>query len=220
MSEWRRGIRDHGLSIAFFSLFLVALAAQAACGRAAYNGQLAAHHLPPVSRLEYLQTGDFLEGVFSNWQAAILQIGCLVLFSKFLRERGAPHSRKSDGEAERQDPGHRRKRAQDRDARASWVYKNSLSLLFAGLFAVVFVGHALAAGAADGSERRLLGLRPLPLFADLGSSRFWFKTTQTWQAEFFAIGVFVVASVRLRQQGSAESKPVASSDRETGEPNA
>jgi hypothetical protein len=42
---------------------------------------------------------------------------------------------------------------------------------------------------------------------------------QTWQAEYLAIAVFVVLSIFLRQQDSAESKPVESRDQTTGEAN-
>jgi hypothetical protein len=48
------------------------------------------------------------------------------------------------------------------------------------------------------------------------SAKFWSSTLQTWQAEYLAIAVFVVLSIFLRQQDSAESKPVESSDHTTG----
>lgn len=51
------------------------------------------------------------------------------------------------------------------------------------------------------------------------SATFWFRTLQTWEAEFGVIAVFVVLSIFLQQEGSAESKPVESSDGETGETN-
>ncbi len=42
---------------------------------------------------------------------------------------------------------------------------------------------------------------------------------QTWQAEYLVIALYLVLSVFLRQQGSAESKPADASDGETGEHN-
>jgi hypothetical protein len=50
----------------------------------------------------------------------------------------------------------------------------------------------------------------------LGTSRFWFESFQNWQSEFFSIGAVVVLSIFLRQQGSPESKPVASPHHQTG----
>jgi len=50
----------------------------------------------------------------------------------------------------------------------------------------------------------------------LGTSYFWNKTLQNWQSEFFAIGVFAVATIYLRQRGSTESKPVGAPHDATG----
>ena len=47
----------------------------------------------------------------------------------------------------------------------------------------------------------------------------WYKMIQTWQAEFFGIGIYIVLSIFLRQEGSAESKPTDSSNEATGETN-
>jgi len=49
------------------------------------------------------------------------------------------------------------------------------------------------------------------------TSQFWFESFQNWQSEFFSVGVLVVMSIWLRQQGSAQSKPVAASASDTGE---
>ena len=49
------------------------------------------------------------------------------------------------------------------------------------------------------------------------TSRFWFESFQNWQSEFFSVGVLVLLSIWLRQQGSAQSKPVAAPSRDTGE---
>ena len=42
------------------------------------------------------------------------------------------------------------------------------------------------------------------------SAKFWSSTLKTWQAEYLAIALFVVLSPFLRQERSAESKPVES----------
>ncbi|MGI8821557.1 MAG: DUF6766 family protein [Chthoniobacterales bacterium] len=54
---------------------------------------------------------------------------------------------------------------------------------------------------------------------EINPAAFWFRTLQTGEAEFGVIAVFVVLSIFLRQEGLAESKPVESSDEETGETN-
>ena len=49
------------------------------------------------------------------------------------------------------------------------------------------------------------------------TAEFWFQSCQNWQSEFLAVGTIVVLSVFLRQRGSAESKPVHTPHRETGD---
>jgi hypothetical protein len=51
----------------------------------------------------------------------------------------------------------------------------------------------------------------------LTSPRFWNESLQNWQSEFLAISCMVIFSIFLRQQGSPQSKPVASPHSQTGE---
>ena len=46
--------------------------------------------------------------------------------------------------------------------------------------------------------------------------QFWYESFQNWQSEFFAVGVFIVLGIYLRQRGSPESKPVTAPHDETG----
>ena len=50
----------------------------------------------------------------------------------------------------------------------------------------------------------------------LTSSTFWFESFQNWRSEFLSIGVLVVLSIHLRQEGSPESKPVNAPHAQTG----
>ena len=63
------------------------------------------------------------------------------------------------------------------------------------------------------------GQSHLSIEAYARSATFWFRTLQTWEAEFGVIGLFIILSIFLRQEGSAESKPVEDSDEEAGETN-
>jgi hypothetical protein len=94
MKKLAKFFTDNGLLIVFTLLFLVFLAGQAVAGRLAFNQTQAAHGLPSIGFREYVGTGNFLQGMFSNWQAAILQLASLIIFGVFLRQRGAPHSQK------------------------------------------------------------------------------------------------------------------------------
>lgn len=59
----------------------------------------------------------------------------------------------------------------------------------------------------------------MSLGAYLFSADLWSTTLQTWQAEYLTITVYLVLSIFLRDQRSAESKPVDSAERETGKSN-
>jgi len=86
-------IKNNSLSIVLIALFAVCICAQSFAGWRVQNDTLAAYGRAPIGYLTFLSTGAFLEGLASNWQAAVLQLGSLVVFSSFLYQRGAPHSR-------------------------------------------------------------------------------------------------------------------------------
>ncbi len=219
MKKIRSFFVDNSLSLAMISLFIVFWVGQMLAGRSFENETRALHGLAPMGYGRYLQTGDFLQGMFSNWQAAILQLGSLILFGVRLRQRGAPHSKsegmsgtseRKESNKERDDPG---------DKGQSWWYRNSLSLAFFGLFLAVFVLHLLSGQASYNSTRAYSHQAPLKLGAFFISPKFWFSTLQTWEAEYMAIALYVLLSIFLRQQGSPESKPVEAANNDTGDPN-
>src|SRR5579863_1030459 len=76
----RKAINDDSMSIMLFSLFLLCLVGQGLSGWLAYNQALRAAHLPAITLIAYLATGNFLDGMLSNWQAAILQLAVLIAF--------------------------------------------------------------------------------------------------------------------------------------------
>ena len=80
----RRFLRENGLSIAMFGLFLVFVAAQSVAGLLDYNSTEEEHGRPPVGYVEYLASGDFVEAVFENWESEFLQMGTYVFLEVFL----------------------------------------------------------------------------------------------------------------------------------------
>lgn len=204
-------LRDNGLSLALFGLFAVCLAGQAATGFTAYNAGQTAAHLATAGFLKYLNTGTFLDGVFSNWQAAVLQLAVLVTFGAVLRQKGATHSRQpgdGGGEPGEGDGGD--------TAGHSWIYAHSLGLAFALLFVATFVAHLVFGHWKNNEDLALQHLPPVDLATYWSSAGFWFSCFQCWEAEFALIGIYVVFSIFLRQEASPESKPVGASDDQTG----
>ena len=218
---WRL-IEDNSLSIALFSLFLVCLAAQSAVGWRAYNDSLSSAHFAKLSWSAFLLTGTFQNAIFSNWQAAILQLGVLISFSTVLRQRGAAHSRKGDGEKNAKLAANRRKiikNFQFNPFRKNWLYNNSLSLVMFALFAAFFALHAWTSNRAYNEEQLIRHVDPEAMLPYLISPAFWFVNFQTWEAEFFAIGAYIVLSIFLRQERSPESKTCEATNSDTGDTN-
>lgn len=204
-------VTENSLSIVLFSLFVICISGDSVAGWHLQNEMLAAHGRASVAYGHFLFTGAFLEGLASNWQAAVLQLGSLVLFSSFLYQRGAPHSldpRKGKHEKKCPIVG-----------RFSWSYRHSLVLAFLLLFVLALALHVVFGARAYNEERAFSGQLPLSVSAFVLSAKFWTTTLQTWQAEYLAIAVYVVLTIFLRQQDSPESKPVEASNETTGKAN-
>jgi Domain of unknown function (DUF6766) len=79
--------------------------------------------------------------------------------------------------------------------------------------------HVFVGTSAENEERALAALPAITIAGFLFSAKFWSVTLQTWQAEYLAIRSYIVLSIFLRQEGSAESKPVGASNETTGKVN-
>jgi len=217
----RRVVRDNGLSITMFALFLVFLAAQSIAGYKTNNTDNQEHGQPPESYLQYLTSGAFVEATFENWESEFLQMGAYVLLTAFLIQKGSPESKNPDGDQVDQDP---RTQRDDPDApgpvkRGGLVlalYEHSLSLALFGLFLLSLVLHALGGHAEFNQQQLEHGAAPVSLWSFVTSSEFWFQSMQNWQSEFLAVAALTVLGIFLRQRGSPESKPVAAPHAQTG----
>ena len=218
----RRFVRDNGLSITMFALFFVFVAAQSVAGLSEYNNTQREHGLPPVGYFEYLQSGDFLEALFENWESEFLQMGSYVVLTAFLYQRGSAESK--DPEVHHPDEagyGEDRHRADApwpvrRGGLALKIYENSLGIALLAIFVFSFALHVIGGAEAYSQEQVEHGEAPVSPLQYLGTSRMWFESFQNWQSEFLAMGAMVVLSIYLRQRHSPESKPVAAPHAETG----
>jgi hypothetical protein len=217
----RRLWRHHGLSLTLFGLFLLCALGQSVAGHRHYTAEQQAHGYPALSYLAYLRTGHFVEALAENWESEFLQMAAYILLTVGLRQKGAPESKKLDTE-EPVDADPRR----STDPRAPWpvrrgrfllaLYAHSLTLALGTLFALSFLLHAVGGVRHYNAEQLTHGELPVTLLQYLGTSAFWFESLQNWQSEFLALGVMLVLSIVLRQQGSPASKPVAAPHHETG----
>jgi hypothetical protein len=217
----RRLWRHHSLSLTLFGLFLLCALAQSVMGHRHYNTEQHAHGHSPTGYLAYLRTGHFVEALAENWESEFLQMAAYILLTVFLRQQGAPESKKLDAE----EPVDAEPR-QSTDPQAPWpvrrggllltLYAHSLTLTLGALFALSFTLHAVGGVRHYNAEQLAHGEAPITLLQYLGSAALWFESLQNWQSEFLALGVMLVLSVVLRQQGSPASKPVAAPHHETG----
>jgi hypothetical protein len=217
----RRVLRDNGLSITMFALFLVFLVAQSIAGFRANNSDNEEHGQPPESYGQYLTSGAFVEATFENWESEFLQLGAYVLLTALLIQKGSPESRNPDGDEADQDPRAARDDPEApgpvrRGGLALAVYEHSLSIALFALFLLSFVLHALGGHAEFNQQQLEHGAAPVSLWSFVTSSQFWFQSMQNWQSEFLAVGTLAVLGIFLRQRGSPESKPVAAPHAQTG----
>lgn len=213
--------KNNSLSIVMFLLFFIFLTAQSVTGHRANNQELEDHGQPTQSYISYIGSGDFVEGVFENWESEFLQMGSYVFLTVFLRQRGSAESKKIEGEeAVDRDP----KKSVSKDAPgpvkqgglALKLYKNSLSIAFILLFLMSFALHGIGGAAKACEEEKFHGQPCESTVSFMSTSEFWYQSFQNWQSEYLAVFAIVILSVYLRQQGSPESKPVNTPHYETG----
>jgi heme exporter protein D len=217
----RRVLRDNGLSITMFALFLVFLVAQSIAGHRASNSDNEQHQQPRESYVQYVTSGAFVEATFENWESEFLQMGAYVVLTALLIQKGSPESKKPDGDEVDADP----REVPDapgvpgpvrRGGLVLLLYEHSLSLVLFGLFVFSLVLHALGGHAELNQQQVEHGAAPVSLWSFVTGSQFWFQSMQNWQSEFLAVAALTVLGIFLRQRGSPESKPVAAPHSQTG----
>ena len=219
----RRLLRENGLSIVMFSLFLFAVVGQTFTGFHEYNDDRKDHGQPSLRLNEYLASGHFVESIFENWESEFLQMASYVFLTAFLYQKGSPESKDPDEkEPVDRDPksGRPKKDAPWPVRRGGFVlklYECSLSLVLFLLFLISFALHAAGGARLYSHEQALHGGEAVSTLQYLGTSRFWFESFQNWQSEFLSVFVLVVLSIFLRQKGSPESKPAGAANAESGD---
>ncbi len=200
--------------LTLFGIFLVLWFGQSVVGHHSYNADQADHNERRVTYGTYLTTAHFGEATFENWESEFLQMGAFIVLAVRLRQKGSPESKPIDEESEQD--ADRDDHRDDPDA--PWpvrrgglslaIYKRSLSILFFGLFIGSWFLHALTGSREFSSEQMAHGGKAVSVWNYMTESQFWFESLQNWQSEFLSIAALMLATVWLRQQGSAQSKPV------------
>lgn len=214
--------RNNSLSIVLVSLFALTMVGQAVTGWADRNADAVVHGDEPIGFAKYLASGHFWEATGENWESEFLQMGMFVVLTVFLRQKGSSESKRIDVlEAVDLDP---RDHAADPEApwpvrRGGWMltlYEHSLGITFGLLFLLSVAIHATGGLQAYNAEQENHGEQQATLVEYVASSRFWFESFQNWQSEFLSLAAMVIATIHLRERGSAESKPVYAAHGDTG----
>jgi len=90
---WVLKLYEHSLSMAFMLIFVFSFAGHAIAGRVAYSHEQVIQGQPPVSLIEYVESGRFWFESMQNWQSEFLSIAAMVILGIFLRERGSKESK-------------------------------------------------------------------------------------------------------------------------------
>ena len=219
-----RRIRDHGLSVFFGTIFLLALVLQAIAGTADYNNRQLASGGDPVSLLQYVTSSTFAVDVAENWQSEYLQFLLFILATVWLVQRGSTESKEPDKVGPESDKDQKIGRYADDDSPAwartgDWrtaVYSRSLGTVMGLIFFGSWLAQSIAGRAAYNSEQISEFSDPVSWSGYVTSADFWNRTMQNWQSEFLAVASMVILSIYLRQRGSPESKPVGAAHEATG----
>jgi len=85
-------------------------------------------------------------------------------------------------------------------------HRNGLSIVLLGLMLISIVLQAYTGWKEYNNFLKEEGGQVLPFTQYLNSGHFLQATFENWESEFLQMGLFVLLTVSLRQQGSAESK--------------
>ena len=215
--------KNNSLVIVLFTVFALTLIGMSIAGYKASNAEHVDRHQPTESYISYITSGDFVEGVFENWESEFLQMWALVVLTIWLRQKGADDSKPLRGKTP-QDTKSRYSwaRATTLDKKLRWarhfIYSHSLGMTAFIIFLAAFILHAAGGATVYNQDAEYYGSQDrVNLVTYMGTSQFWYESLQNWQSEFLAVGALMVLSIKLRERGSPESKPVGKRyDRQTG----
>ncbi len=218
----RRFFHNNSLSVVLLTLSAIFIIGTSIAGWLNENQDRQDHSQNAQSYGSYVTSGDFVEAVFENWESEFLQMWALVILTIYLRQKGSEDSKPLRG-----------KTPQDATAKHQWrnattgrerrravkyfFYSHSLGFVLFSLFIMSFILHGAGGVIAHNEDAVLHGEQTLSIFQYFASSQFWFESMQNWQSEFLSVGVLILLSIKLRERGSPQSKPVGTRfDHHTG----
>ncbi len=102
--------------------------------------------------------------------------------------------------------------------RVHFIHRNSLSLALLSCFLIMWFGQAFTGWHEYNKELEETGSLSVSFWEYLSTGHFLSTTFENWESEFFQMIVYVLFTIHLRQQGSAESKALDKKESEDKEP--
>ena len=141
-------VRDCGLTLFFFTIFLLTLVGQSLVGLADVNDELIQHGSDPVTYWAFVTSSDFIVDVAENWQSEFLQFFLFILATVWLVQRGSPESKKPGSQGLGSDEEQRVGTFAQPDSPAwakvsgirRWVFSNSLLIVMGTIFFLELAG--------------------------------------------------------------------------------
>ncbi|MBD0294179.1 MAG: hypothetical protein ICV84_03110, partial [Flavisolibacter sp.] len=175
-------LKNNGLSLVFFILFLLSIIGQAITGLKQHNQEMQDEGGQQLTMVQYFTSGHFLQSTFENWESEFLQMALFLILSIFLYQKGSSESKDPDKkeEVDRQ-PNPRKKDAPWAVKHGGFVlriYEHSLCYALSLLFILSFLLHWYGS-LKDYNEEQLLKGKPTETAMQyLGNSRLWFESFQ------------------------------------------
>lgn len=209
-------MRRHGLSIAFGTIFVLALLGQSFAGLQVFNEEQLDHGLAPVGYWAFVSSSAFVVDVAENWQSEYLQFFLFIFATIWLVQQGSPESKKpgdegTESDAEQLVHEHARSDSPKWARVRGWrhvLYANSLLIVMGSVFLLSWLAQSMAGVVVANAELAEHGREAIGWGEYILSAEFWNRTLQNWQSEFLAVGSMIALTIYLRQRGSPESKPV------------
>ena len=107
----KKFLKNNGLSIVFFLLFIFSIIGQIVTGLKQHNEEMKDEGGQQLNLPQYLSSGHFLQSTFENWESEFLQMALFVILTMFLYQKGSSESKDPDKKKEEVDrePNPRRK---------------------------------------------------------------------------------------------------------------
>lgn len=102
--------------------------------------------------------------------------------------------------------------------RFGFIHRNGLSIFAIGFFLLFWALQAWTGWLENNEELKEKGAHALSLGAYLLSGSFAEVTFENWESEFLQMFLYVIATVKLRQMGSSESKAMDRAEDVDAEP--